>query len=112
MDAQLVETGLIHNKHRKNMQHTVLVGSPIHLRRIMLNLLSNAIKYNKPGGRIDTYAEELSCDGNTAMYEFRIVDTGIGMSRNLCRTSCSILLHRKRTMPVPGIKVLGLACPL
>lgn len=80
VDAQLVETGLIHNKHRKNMQHTVLVGSPIHLRRIMLNLLSNAIKYNKPGGRIDTYAEELSCDGNTAMYEFRIVDTGIGMS--------------------------------
>ena len=29
------------------------------------NLVENAIKYNKPNGTIDTYAEELSCDGTT-----------------------------------------------
>lgn len=51
----------------------------------MLNLLSNAIKYNKPNGSIDTYAEELSCDGTTVWYEFKLVDTGIGMSEEFVR---------------------------
>ena len=58
------------------------MGSSLKLRQIMVNLFSNAIKYNKPGGAIDTYAKELSCDGTTAWYEFRITDTGIGMSRD------------------------------
>lgn len=47
--------------------------------------MSNAIKYNKPNGTIDTYAEELSCDGTTVWYEFKIVDTGIGMSEEFIK---------------------------
>ena len=85
VDAQLIESGITHHKYRKNIQHTALCGSSLQLRRIMLNLLSNAIKYNKPNGRIDTYAEELSCDGTTVWYEFKLVDTGIGMSEEFVR---------------------------
>ena len=85
VDAQLIESGITHHKHRKNIQHTALRGSSLQLRRIMLNLLSNAIKYNKPNGSIDTYAEELSCDGTTVWYEFKIEDTGIGMSEEFVR---------------------------
>ena len=80
VDAQLTATGITHYKHRKNMKHTALIGNPLHLRQIMLNLFSNAIKYNKPNGQIDTWAEELSSDGTTATYEFKIIDTGIGMN--------------------------------
>ena len=50
------------------------------MRQILLNLFSNAIKYNKPQGSIDTYTSELSSDGESALFEFKIVDTGIGMS--------------------------------
>ena len=85
VDAQLVESGITHRKHRSNIQHTALKGSSLQLRRIMVNLLSNAIKYNKPNGTIDTYAEELSCDGTTVWYEFKIVDTGIGMSEEFIK---------------------------
>ena len=85
VDAQLIESGITHHRYRKNIQHTALCGSSLQLRRIMLNLLSNAIKYNKPNGRIDTYAEELSCDGTTVWYEFKLVDTGIGMSEEFVR---------------------------
>ena len=85
VDAQLVESGITHCKHRSNIQHTALKGSSLQLRRIMVNLLSNAIKYNKPNGAIDTYAEELSCDGTTVWYEFKIVDTGIGMSEEFIK---------------------------
>ena len=85
VDAQLVESGITHCKHRSNIQHTALKGSSLQLRRIMVNLLSNAIKYNKSNGTIDTYAEELSCGGTTVWYEFKIVDTGIGMSEEFIK---------------------------
>lgn len=85
VDAQLIESGITHHRYRKNIQHTALCGSSLQLRRIMLNLMSNAIKYNKPNGSIDTYAEELSCDGTTVWYEFKLVDTGIGMSEEFVR---------------------------
>ena len=81
----LEQNKITHRIHRKNMQHTALKGSPLQLRQIMLNLFSNAIKYNKPHGVVDTYAEELCCDGKTVWYEFRIVDTGIGMSEDFVK---------------------------
>ena len=81
VDAQLTETGIEHRISRGHMVHTSLIGSPLQLRQIMLNLFSNAIKYNKEGGSIETYDEELSCDGKIVYYEFIITDTGVGMSR-------------------------------
>ena len=81
MDSQVMQTGLVHRKHRGTIRHTALYGSSLQLRRIMLNLMSNSVKYNKPNGTIDTYATEISDDGETALYEFRIVDSGIGMRR-------------------------------
>ena len=80
MNPLLEQNQITHRVHRKNIQHTALKGSPLQLRQIMLNLFSNAVKYNKPQGFVDTDVEELSCDGKTAWYEFRIADTGIGMS--------------------------------
>ena len=76
---------LSHHTHRKNLQHTNLVGSPTRLRQIMVNLFSNAIKYNKVGGSIDTYTREVSFDGTTAWYEFKIKDSGIGMSERFVK---------------------------
>ena len=80
VDAQMLESGISHERYRKDVEHTQLIGSDLRLRQIMLNLFSNAIKYNKPGGRVDTYITELSCNGDTALFEFKIADTGIGMS--------------------------------
>lgn len=85
VDAQMMETGMTHRRHRGYMEHTALVGDALQLQRIMLNFLSNSIKYNKPGGAVDTYIEEISCDGTTAVYEFRITDTGIGMSEEFVK---------------------------
>ena len=85
IDAQMVETGMTHRRFRGNMEHTALIGDALQLQRIMLNLLSNAVKYNKPGGMVDTYMEEISSDDTTAVYEFRISDTGIGMSEEFVK---------------------------
>ena len=81
MEAQLIQTGIAYRRHEGTIRHTKLYGTSLQLRRIMLNLLSNAVKYNKENGTIDTYVQELSDDGETAVFEFKIVDSGTGMSR-------------------------------
>lgn len=60
--------------------HTHLIGSPLHLKQIAQNLITNAIRYNRAGGKVDITLEEISFDGEKAMYEFVCADTGIGMS--------------------------------
>ena len=64
----------------REVQHTALVGSPIHLKRLLMNLLSNAVRYNKDNGSVTLSCRELETKGNTAWFEFTCADTGIGMS--------------------------------
>lgn len=64
----------------REVQHTALVGSPIHLKRLLMNLLSNAVRYNKDNGSVTLSCRELEDKGNTAWFEFICADTGIGMS--------------------------------
>ncbi len=63
-----------------HIEHRFVVGSPVHLNRILMNIASNAVKYNRTGGYLRLYATELACDGATATYEFVCEDTGMGMS--------------------------------
>ena len=62
------------------IRHRYLIGSPIHLKRILMNLSSNAIKYNHFHGTVNVHCEELSDDGETAVFRFVCADTGLGMS--------------------------------
>ena len=63
-----------------NAVHYNVIGSPIHLRRIIENILGNAIKYNRPNGTIECWLDENPIDDNNSIYRFTIQDTGIGMS--------------------------------
>lgn len=45
-----------------------------------MNLSSNAVKYNRPGGTVSVYCDEVGCDGERATYQFVCEDTGLGMS--------------------------------
>ena len=63
-----------------DVQHRRFIGSPIHLKRLLLNILGNAIKYNREHGKVYVTCRELSFDGKTIVFEAKIRDTGIGMS--------------------------------
>ena len=41
------------------IEHDSLIGSGIHLRRILHNLIGNAVKYNRPGGSVTVSCREL-----------------------------------------------------
>ena len=47
---------------RTEVKHTTLIGSPLHLKRLLMNIWSNAIKYNKDNGSIDLTCREVRSD--------------------------------------------------
>ena len=81
LDVSSAQGGYLFTYKRENYQHYKLIGSPVHLRQIMLNIAGNAVKYNRENGSLDLHCEEVSCSEKYAMYEFTCVDTGKGMSQ-------------------------------
>ena len=66
---------------KKEIIHRDLIGSPGHVKRVMMNILSNAVKYNRANGQIYISCSEIPSEqpGMTTM-EFVCRDTGIGMT--------------------------------
>ena len=66
---------------KKEVTHWDLIGSPGHVKRVMMNILSNAVKYNRANGHIYLSCREIPSEqpGMTTM-EFVCRDTGIGMT--------------------------------
>ena len=65
----------------KEVTHWNLIGSPVHVKRVLMNILSNAVKYNKENGYVYISCREIPSE-QTAMttLEFVCRDTGIGMT--------------------------------
>lgn len=76
------EDGLHIYRENQDMSEENLIGSEVHLKKILVNLLSNSIKYNKPGGSIYTSLRMLEQTKDQIIYEFKIKDTGIGMTQD------------------------------
>lgn len=60
----------------------VVMADKIRLKQIFFNIVSNSIKYTQPGGSIEVGAYHVKKNeaDNTISAEYRITDTGIGMS--------------------------------
>lgn len=80
MIPQAQEQGIALETKRAGLSHTCLLGSPLHLRQILINIVGNAIKYNRPNGKVTICTEELSDEEGQVTYRFTIEDNGIGMS--------------------------------
>ena len=78
---QAMEDGLHVYEEHDDVTDINVIGSEIHLKKILMNLFSNSIKYNKPGGSIYTSLHEVCRTEDVITYEFKIRDTGIGMSK-------------------------------
>ena len=68
---------------KKAVTHWDLIGSPGHVKRVMMNILSNAVKYNRANGQIYISCREIPSEqpGWTTI-EFVGRDTGIGMTES------------------------------
>ena len=86
-----------HNLQRKNITltfehcenlHNKLIGSPLHVKRILMNIIGNAIKYGKNGGYVKVSVSESEFDEkipDTVVINITCKDNGIGMGENFMK---------------------------
>lgn len=94
--------------------HNDLIGSPHHLRQVLMNIFSNAVKYNRAGGSVTISCQELpqtdSGPDSRAVFRFTCADTGIGMSQAFQQRAFEPFAQedtrRIRTMKRPDAKTV------
>jgi len=85
-----------------------IICDRLRLNQIMLNLLGNAVKFTTPGGRISVQVlEKTGKDEDKAIFEFRVKDTGIGMSEEFQKRLFEPF-ERERNSTASGIQGTGL----
>ena len=95
-----------------NIKNQTVQTDKLRLNQILLNILSNAIKFTNEGGNIslNVSEEEIKTESKhsqTSLFEFRIKDNGIGMSREFQKIIFDSFT-RERTSTVSGIQGTGL----
>ena len=88
--------------------HEHVICDKLRLNQILLNLLSNAMKFTRPGGTVSLrVVETREAPKGCASYEFRVKDTGIGISREF-QAHIFEAFTREQSSTVSGIQGTGL----
>lgn len=96
------------NIETQNVINEDIIVDKLRMNQVFLNILSNAIKFTPNGGTITFSVEEKNSPiPEHAVFEFRIKDTGIGMSREFQKTIFEAFT-REKTSTVSGIQGTGL----
>ncbi len=83
MQADINAKQLQFDMQVSNIADEMIYCDKLRINQIFLNLLSNAVKFTAPGGKVSLQMRQMpSSHEGYASYEFRIVDTGIGMDKD------------------------------
>ena len=80
----------VHEMAKKDIEFitSIKVNTPavytdaLRISQVITNLLSNALKFTNPGGKVTFQVTELKSPDDTAHFQVRIEDTGVGMSED------------------------------
>ena len=81
LDKQAKERGITILFGEYQVEHPHLIGSPLHVKRLLMNIMSNSVKYGRDNGRIEIACRETEHQKDTVRIEFICKDNGIGMSQ-------------------------------
>ena len=90
-----------------DVRHENILCDRLRLNQLLLNLLSNAVKYTDEGEISVRVIEKESSQAGFANYEFRIKDTGIGMSEEFVSRIFEPF-ERERNSTLSGVQGTGL----
>ncbi|MDE5589500.1 MAG: response regulator [Acetatifactor sp.] len=91
-----------------DVTNETIICDRLRLSQVLLNILSNAMKYTKSGGSVSVRIIQTDdAPEGYASYEFRIKDTGIGMSKEFLAHLFEPF-EREQTTTVSGIQGTGL----
>ena len=106
--GQLAAKQLSLKMDAKNVVNENVFCDKLRLNQILINLLSNAIKFTPAGGEISVrLLQKESKNPKYGSYEFRVKDTGIGMSAEFAEKVFEPF-EREKTSTVSGIQGTGL----
>lgn len=113
-DIKTIISGQIHAKQLELYMDTMDVTDEdvycdkTRLNQVLLNLLSNAVKFTPPGGTVSVRIKQIhNAPEGQGLYEVRIKDTGIGMSREFAEHIFEPF-ERERNSTVSKIQGTGL----
>ena len=91
-----------------DVTNETIICDKLRLNQVLLNILSNAMKYTKAGGTVSVRIIQTDSEPDGyASYQFRIKDTGIGMSEEFLKHVFEPF-EREQTSTVSGIQGTGL----
>ena len=91
-----------------DVTNETIICDKLRLNQVLLNILSNAMKYTGPGGTVSVRIIQTGdAPEGYASYQFRIKDTGIGMSEEFLKHLFEPF-EREQTSTVSGIQGTGL----
>lgn len=92
----------------RNIVHEEVICDKLRLNQILLNVVGNALKFTPPKGSVHVCVSEITdAPDGCAGYEFRIRDTGIGMSKDFLNDIFEPF-ERERTSTVSKTQGTGL----
>ena len=83
-----------------------VAGDPLRVNQILINLLKNSLNSTEKGN-IELELRELKKDKNIIWLEFRIADTGCGMSKEKLETLFGDINRREPTDDIPQFEYRG-----
>ena len=91
-----------------NVVNETIFCDRLRLNQVLLNILSNAMKYTHPGGTVSVRVIQVTpAEDGRATFEFRVRDSGIGMSQEFLKHVFEPF-EREQTTTVSGIQGTGL----
>ncbi|MDE7285146.1 MAG: response regulator [Lachnospiraceae bacterium] len=92
----------------QDVTNETIICDKLRLNQVLLNILSNSMKYTKSGGSVSVHIIQTDDEQEGyASYQFRIKDTGIGMSKEFLEHVFEPF-EREQTSTVSGIQGTGL----
>ena len=109
---QAEEAGLRVTAEHDDYRGVYVLCSSLHLKKVLMNLFTNSVKYNKPNGSIHTSMRTLSRSEDSITIEFKISDTGIGMSEDFVKNKLFTPFVQADNSPRTSYMGTGLGMPL
>lgn len=105
----------VHEMAKKDIEFvtSIKVNTPavytdaLRISQVITNLLSNALKFTNPGGKVTFQVTELKSPDDTAHFQVRIEDTGVGMSEDF-QKHLFTAFEREHNTTKSGIQGTGL----
>lgn len=82
---QSVMRGIDFEVHHVEPLEHFYIGDSLRLNQILMNLISNALKFTRSGGNIFLGVQEVRRSEGSAVLEFTVSDTGVGMSEDFMK---------------------------